>query len=315
MSTAFRLNMAGSAVPSSVSSGISISSWESMSSNGDARTSRTSRGSGRRSKSFAFDAADEADEIAFKLKNESMAGILGTALEIIKEKSRDSELFSEDYASLRNVPRVKNVEMTLGKTLGRGGFCTVQEIEKLRTKKIVGELKGSKFSYVFFSSAVDKIKIIREHKRVARVNKFAKRSGAGEYALKRVSPHLKKNKLGFLEGSVDLVMEAKFLASCDHPNIIQMPGMGYSGPCTEDFFIVLEKLTELLPERIRYWSYQLRLAEGVNGFFGKQSKIQEEVLVNRLEVALEIANGMAYLHSKKIVFRDLVSQTFKPRFL
>ena len=300
MSAAFRLNMAGEAVPSSVFSGSSVSSWGSNSDNSP---------SSRKPKPTKV-SDEEAQAIALEeMKHETIAGILATALEIVKDKSRDSELFSESYASLKKVPRVKNSEMVLGKTLGRGGFCTVHDIEKLKTKKIVGEATGNK--YGFFSVAVDKIKTLQDQQKAHSQNKFAKRSGGGQYAIKRVSPNLKKDKLGFLEGSVDLAMEAKFLASCKHPNIIEMPGIGYSGPCSEDFFLVLEKLTELLPERIRYWSYQLRLSEGINGCFGQKAKIQDVVMMDRLEVALEIASGMAYLHRKKIVFRDLVSQHFQ----
>jgi len=133
----------------------------------------------------------------------------------------------------------------------------------------------------------------------------ARDSKRGKYVLKRVCLDLKHDdKVTFLKGTVDLAMEATFLAGLNnHPNIISL--VGVSSPKDEDYFLVIEKLQETLAKRFKTWSNVDRVCKGITGAVIGSKKKSENLLRERLEVAYDIASGGAYLHRNNIIFRDL----------
>lgn len=115
--------------------------------------------------------------------------------------------------------------------------------------------------------------------------------------MKCLRPQIQANVNQFIIGAEDLVHETALLASLDHPNIIQLYGLA-SGSVSNAFvlndgyFILLDRLSETLTDRISTW----KLDPGV---------IKKKPPVNELSIARDIAEAVSYLHSKRIVFRDL----------
>ena len=67
-------------------------------------------------------------------------------------------------------------------------------------------------------------------------------------------------------------------------------------------------MTETLTTRIKKWIDAKRHCEGITGIVARsKKKLQQFSIERRLMSSLDIANGVAYLHSKNIIFRDLVS--------
>ena len=68
----------------------------------------------------------------------------------------------------------------------------------------------------------------------------------------------------FASGVVDLAMEAHMLAALDHPNILQIRGVASSGPrgllegCFDDYFLIIDKLSETLEDRICTWVKRMK---------------------------------------------------------
>ena len=135
---------------------------------------------------------------------------------------------------------------------------------------------------------------------IAQLAKKRNRKG-GRFALKRVLPDTLDN-FGYLKGLVDLSMEAKFLASLDHPNIISLCGMSSRGP---SHFIVIERLRETLSSRLKTWVKIDRQCKGITGTFtGSKRKVQD-LYESRISVAYNLACALSYLHERDIIFRDL----------
>ena len=89
--------------------------------------------------------------------------------------------------------------------------------------------------------------------------------GRAKYALKRVKEALVKEKDGtFVAGVVDLVMEARLLSVLQHKNIVQMYGTSSSHPCSDSFFIILEKLYDTLADRMKEWKRNRQLGSFIN---------------------------------------------------
>ena len=116
-------------------------------------------------------------------------------------------------------------------------------------------------------------------------------------AMKCLRPQIRSDMTRFTIGAEDLVHETAILASLSHPNIIKLHGRA-SGHLAEAFmlndgyFILLDRLSETLHDRIESW-------KGCPSFSSISPNMKQ------LEVAHTIAGAMSYLHSKKIIFRDL----------
>jgi len=116
-------------------------------------------------------------------------------------------------------------------------------------------------------------------------------------AMKCLRPQIRSDVDQFTIGAEDLVHETAILANLSHPNIIKLYGRS-SGSLTNAFrtndgyFILLDKLDETLHDRIEMWKRPDSLCH--------QGPTSEQI-----NVAHTISKAMCYLHSKKIMFRDL----------
>ena len=75
------------------------------------------------------------------------------------------------------------------------------------------------------------------------------------------------------------------------------------------FFIVVDRLTHTLEELLEEWRIEKEKQQQNSGIFHNFSVDMREKrraeFVERINIALMIANAMCYLHSKDICFRDL----------
>jgi serine/threonine protein kinase len=100
----------------------------------------------------------------------------------------------------------------------------------------------------------------------------------------------------------DLALETTILSNLQHKNIISLRGVK-SGDMIEslsegNFFILLDLLVDTLDARLERWAKQHNLS-----FFAGH-RLDEGRIARRLKnVAMGIAAGMEYLHSRNILFR------------
>lgn len=120
-----------------------------------------------------------------------------------------------------------------------------------------------------------------------------------------VVKHLRSDLMGpkFVHAAADLVMEAKFLARLNHPNIIKLRGWSggaesYAEGRHDGFFLIIDRLDYTLSHQIMEWSLEKESREAV---FSKDLKDHKE----KLDIGFQIANALGYLHDQDIIFRDL----------
>lgn len=124
--------------------------------------------------------------------------------------------------------------------------------------------------------------------------------------MKRVSDEVKNDKETYVKGCIDLALETKYLSSLSHPNILDVRAAASCGPFEEGYFIIIDRLNETLPKRLNNWMTIDRQTKGVTGLItGGKNKV-DDLLVDRLLVAFDIASALAYLHKLRVVYRDLV---------
>ena len=114
------------------------------------------------------------------------------------------------------------------------------------------------------------------------------------YAIKKMQDGSRKDPQLFINSVVDLAIEARFLAVVRHPNIIKMRAMENSHPYHGEFFLVLDRLFDIMPVRMQQWKKMQR--KGFGKLFDMKGKKAAAFWVERLTVAYDIACALSYLH-------------------
>ena len=143
--------------------------------------------------------------------------------------------------------------------------------------------------------------------------RFAKNAtnGASRYAIKTIQPSMMNDEIDFKMAAGGLANEAELLSQFNHPNIIKLRGHPADGVRAfvrteryDGYFLILDRLEETLSDRVESWKREMkRLKNPV--FVLKSSKRKQELLLERLSIARDIASALDYLHSRRIVYRDL----------
>lgn len=127
------------------------------------------------------------------------------------------------------------------------------------------------------------------------------RQGVARYAIKRARQDLKPNVL--LEAVVDLAVEAKFLATIRHPNIVKMRGT-VGSPGSVDFMIIMDRLKMTLRQKMRQWNDESKGKTGIlKKLLGGQNNqaMQRDQYADKLLAVYDIARALKYLHNHMYV--------------
>jgi hypothetical protein len=188
----------------------------------------------------------------------------------------------------------RKTELQLGRVLGRGGFCVVSEVTKITL--------GESESHSANGEGVEKIR--DEHQ----IHNFVQDRGFMEthcvrqgkdcrYAIKRLQEASAKDTQTFINGVVDLALEARFLSVIRHPNIIKMRGMGMDSPFDFKFFVVLDRLYDIMSTRLTKWKKQL--PKGMSKLMDRGGKKELAFWVERCTVCYDLACALKHLHYLK----------------
>ena len=225
---------------------------------------------------------------------------------ILSEKARekfhqrllDSQLnYSMDKDS---VAPFKSKEIKVGKWLGSGEFSDVYEIKSFYLDKNLPENASAR--------DVETRKYMSGRAKYRSTKKCT-------YALKHLRPNLidAYKPCQWAQFACDLVQEAEFLAALQHPNIIKLRGVSYLGSSgfhqgPKGYFLIIDRLNETLEQRIVKWKKSTK-RRSVD-FFKSDATCgaMDAMLSQQLEILLQIAAALVYLHEKKIIFRDLKPQ-------
>lgn len=196
------------------------------------------------------------------------------------------------------MPRLRRSEIELGRELGKGGFFTVCEIQKITLQEDVED--GTEVSETPVNDEFDEdLTGVVQNRRFMQANciRCIRKEKNPRYCFKTMQGTCKEDPQTFVNTMVDLAIEAKFLASVRHPNIIKMRAMSEGFMSTSDDFIVLDKLYGTLEAKIVQWK-----VSDENSFarlFDFRGRHEKAFLAERLTVAYDVGSALSYLHDRK----------------
>ncbi|KAL3774542.1 hypothetical protein ACHAWO_003993 [Cyclotella atomus] len=217
-----------------------------------------------------------------------------------KETIRRSLLESLLANSHRDcIPSFNSKEIKLSRLLGTGEFSQVYEIKSFCLDSVPPQASTAKDVEVrqYMSS--------RERYRNTKIC---------TYALKHLRPTLtqKYKPNQYAQFASDLAQEAELLSVLQHPNIIKLRGVSSTGfeQGPKGYFLIIDRLNETLSQRIAKWKKSTKklsldfLQSIKRGGVGAA----DSLLSNKLEVLLQLAAALMYLHENNIIYRDTKPQ-------
>lgn len=199
--------------------------------------------------------------------------------------SRDHPFLNEESHS--TVPLLHRGEVVVGDLIARGSFRKTYEVKAV---ELNDELFGEDRADLSDSSV---------HLRMTNAREDLVKTlvlGTRPLVMKRLKKKLLSSQENFRAAMADLMLEAKYLARLDHPNILKiraeaLPSALWSGQ-HDGYFIVTDKLEETLESAVHTtWKTG-----------------QAKSLTSRVVLAFQIAQALQYVHGKRIVYRNLTPQ-------
>ena len=191
-----------------------------------------------------------------------------------------------------NLPSFHMSDLTLGKELGRGEFCTVQSVTNIDVSEHAspGPIHCEVFPKYFEKGDDLSAKKQMRHHCLASSEKSEK------YAVKFVRDDVKQDPSQFERGIIDLIIETQILSAISHTNIIQLRGFNKQSLFQPNYFIVIDRLQTTLINKMCEW----RQAKASKNLFGKL-KVKKEYKNKKmkLNVASSLCSALAYLHTMK----------------
>mmetsp|Transcript_6193 Transcript_6193/g.10610 ORF Transcript_6193/g.10610 Transcript_6193/m.10610 type:complete len:238 (-) Transcript_6193:690-1403(-) len=213
--------------------------------------------------------------------------LLSRAEEIVREKTKKSTVFDAEAEAA--MPKFDRSELTLGRVLGRGGFCTVSEISKVTIPEVSGGAAAAAAAARPPAGTEEDdddddgggggggggfaAQILQDRNFIA--TKYLRKGKDARYAIKTLSDDVLTDPERFVAGIIDLAIESRFLAVIKHPNIIKMRATASSDPYKHGFFVVLDRLYDTLTMRFSVWKRSKKKNDGrwkITGYEGEEKE-------------------------------------------
>eukprot|EP00934_Nitzschia_sp_Nitz4_P001101 Nitzschia sp. Nitz4//scaffold604_size2488//315//1590//NITZ4_009292-RA/size2488-augustus-gene-0.4-mRNA-1//-1//CDS//3329555507//1101//frame0 len=208
---------------------------------------------------------------------------------ILKRASEISERYHEHFTlplASSNIPQRDLSDFAFGKVLGRGAFGAVYAVNGLETATEPSSSSDNN------DPANDRIE------------------QDGLFALKFLSASAAGTDEEFMNAVLDNAKEARVLGALNHPHIIKIRAMPACGMFSDKSFLLLDRLEDTLKQRIQVWKRDLKRLSGFAGkVLGGRHATAKSITAwdERLAHMIDLAGALEYMHSLRVIHRDLKS--------
>ena len=190
------------------------------------------------------------------------------------------------------MPKKTKTELSIGRVLGRGGFSVVNEITKITLRETTGEpaeLEPTAGNAMYTNNIVQDRPFMQAN--------CIRKGKDFRYAIKRLQDTCHKDAGTFINGINDLAIEFRFLSVVRHPNIIKMRAVESGSPFDTRFFVVVDRLYDILGTRLAQW--KKKDLKGARRLLDRDGKKEKALMAERLTVAYDLSCALKYLHELK----------------
>jgi serine/threonine protein kinase len=280
------------------------------------------------------------------IDEQKAAKILAQAPHILQAIDDAHIIVHGDHAP-RMVPQFTPSEIVVGEYLGQGGYGVVHTIANIvlssststtsttptpsttNNHNHTNDDNHENTAQNVNSTATEATTTITTAMELQKTRQFmechCQRQGKARYAIKR-NRYQDLKPQHRARGMIDLAVEAKYLSTVSHPNIIKLRGIADRPLVSEHFFIIVDRLEITLDAKIVQWTNELQYIhdlssasnqpKGLGVWWGRKKrwlenvhKTQQEALqdlmVRRLTVAFDLAKAFYYLHAHQVLYRDI----------
>jgi hypothetical protein len=176
------------------------------------------------------------------------------------------------------------------------GFCVVKEITKITLQSGAGEDSHGSDLHLDDEHAIHNFV---QDRNFMEAHCLRGKGRDCRYALKKLQDSSRDDAQTFVNGVVDLAVEARFLSIIRHPNIIKMRAMAITSPysVSEPFFVVLDRLYDIMGTRLAKWKKQK--PTGMKKLLDRKGKKELAFWVERITVGYDLACALQHLHELK----------------
>jgi len=218
----------------------------------------------------------------------------------MKSMIYESRLINDEWESENDAYGLfEKKELEFGELVGNGGFSDVYEIRGFSTSATA---KSSSASVWNRQQRLDR-EIMRQ--------KSIDQDGKSRYVVKHLRAKMMEDAENFCFAASDLAMEAQYLSSLNHENILKLRGWAakgvesYADGKHNGYFLILDKLEDTLDKRLKRWKRNSDATECSRGLNASEEYSTNNDILSRIKVVHQVASALQYLHGNNIVFRDL----------